>query len=1664
MALLSKVGSIQQPTSNGQQAYTGVGFQPKVILFWATPLTADGNTTGAIGAMGAATSSSDQRYSSYANANGGATANDWNRYDNTKCIGLTNDAGTILGAAALVSMDSDGFTLNWTTTDGTQRVVTYLALGGTDITNVATGQFAQPTTTGAANVTTVGFQPDAVLFFQTASNTASPPSGLNVNSRLRIATGVSSSSRQASGARASHGTTASTVHNQITSAVISVTSGGSTTIIDNADYTGSLSNGFSLNWTVNQAAANIHFFVAIKGCGIKIGVDTQKTSTGTKATTGLGFQPKAIFLVSQNAAASAAVGNDWAFSLGAASGATDRFTIWSGDKNAANPCQTNVLLDRAAVLRMVNAGSSVTTTAVADLSSLDSNGFTLNWTTADGTAREFQYLAFGNTPPPPTSGDLTAYLTNANNAGTLSSTGRDLATTAPASEGTATNKCAKLTGWGELYARGFTGTWPNAGAEPAPSGNGWILDSTFLEAKQISAGNWTPTLKLATSVASGITVSVYCRAYKRSSAGVYTLIARASKTGWALTSTASAQALSTVAVASPVNFETGDKLYIDIQCQITANTGNSNTATINVYENGGSNEAYVTPGWVLPSYSATLALDGKKPTAAVDAEHTFTGSSSVTARKPATAITAEQQFSGAIALDGKRPGIVLAAEQTEPSSVDATAALTAKKPTVSAAAELRFAGGVGIAAGKPTAAANAGLTFSASLPLTGKKASTAIPATLAFSGASGLTGKKPAITTTAELRFVGSVAAAGKRPTLTAAAEETFALTGAVDARKPSVAATADLTFTGSAALDGKRPTFQAAAAQGNGALVTLVGRKPTVDLAADETFSSSAALAGKKPTLAAEAEYTGNGIEGTLGLYGKKPAIALEASATGGDITATGQLTARKPDVLAAAELSFIGDIALAGRKPVVRFLQTAPGTWGDTPGTWNDVTGTWETGTIQPHIPAGTWEDVAGTWGNVEGTWGSSGHLAANLALAGKRPSTQVDATLAFNGILEAAGRKPTVSAEATELIGEGALIILNGKRPSTQVDAELTFAGQANLAGKRASLAAEGSELFGGFAWLIGKKPTVSAAGTNDTAAPPQELSAAIGITARKPATTVVAAEYFTGSATLNGRRPAVSAAAAERFLCNFALAGKRPGASLAGGLTFTGQLVPASKKPRLEAGAAQQFMGSVAVAGKKPVVLLESPFDSSRSAEITLASRKPSLAATAAQTFTADTALTAKRPVLGVAVAETFAAQVNAAGKKPTLSIDLDARTPGAIALTARRPAVHLVGAQTFGCSAALLGKRPRITTAAALRFEITAALAGRRPTFEAESGGKFTASIAMRGNRATGRATAAETFTGREAASGKRPAIALRARTYQACELQLVGKRPSVSAAVAQRFSGSITAAGKKPEVFLVSLPDDSRTASAAIRGKKPTVAIATVETFSGSATATGRAATSRISAREVFASDCALAGKRPAAALGATEQFICQAAIHGKRPALQTGAEQSRSGSIRLAGRRPRVVCGAAEVFAAAPAIAGKRPRFVGQARELFVGPLELTGKRPVLAAESVLGHATDMPLAGRRPSVRIVAAEGFAGTIAARGARPALRALVLTIEGHKGVCALTDQAIEICRAALAVIDQALPSDELLDQATASEACDQVEHSTAIDLDVWPKDHDYEHV
>lgn len=185
-------------------------------------------------------------------------------------------------------------------------------------------------------------------------------------------------------------------------------------------------------------------------------------------------------------------------------------------------------------------------------------------------------------------------------ASTTLSTANTLANTlATSTQAHPTTLVSTATGWGEVYAQGNASAWAAAGSQPAPSGHGWLWDVTTLEGQQISAGNWTPTLKLR--ISSGTLVAtIVARAYVYHSGGTYTQIGIVTYVAQTLgTSTGTLTGTATAFLATP--FATGDKLYIDVVMNVT--TPAAAAVTVSAFQSNVANQGDATTiGWVTPGY------------------------------------------------------------------------------------------------------------------------------------------------------------------------------------------------------------------------------------------------------------------------------------------------------------------------------------------------------------------------------------------------------------------------------------------------------------------------------------------------------------------------------------------------------------------------------------------------------------------------------------------------------------------------------------------------------------------------------------------------------------------------------------------------------------------------------------------------------------------------------------------------------------------------------------------------------------------------------------------------------------------------------------------------------------------------------------------------------
>lgn len=394
MGLSVKVNQLTGPGATGSAATTDPGFQPAGILLWNPLATATGATAGANFNIGFGTASTARNHMGYSSTDAAATSAAGRSLSTVHVLrAATSGTSTANLSADLTSLDATGFTLNWGTLTTTSPLFNYLALGGSDITNMKAGSFASGTTTGNVSATGVGFQPD-IVFLCISLATAN---GMAVNNN-NYSIGVMTSSAQwamgvkTQNAQATMNTSRSFRNDRCLVVVSSITD----TLAGEFSYVSMDADGFTINQSVAAGTNSVITYLAIKGGQWKVGTDTQKTSTGTKGTTGVGFTPSAVILGSVCDTSTAATAANSRLSFGVSDG-TRNVATWTGDSDAVPDSISNTIQSNTKCIVLATEGTSATptTNAEASMSSLDSDGFTLNWTTADATARVFGYVAVG---------------------------------------------------------------------------------------------------------------------------------------------------------------------------------------------------------------------------------------------------------------------------------------------------------------------------------------------------------------------------------------------------------------------------------------------------------------------------------------------------------------------------------------------------------------------------------------------------------------------------------------------------------------------------------------------------------------------------------------------------------------------------------------------------------------------------------------------------------------------------------------------------------------------------------------------------------------------------------------------------------------------------------------------------------------------------------------------------------------------------------------------------------------------------------------------------------------------------------------------------------------------------------------------------------------------
>jgi hypothetical protein len=384
------VGSFSANSGTGNQTVSGIvdaagnAFTPKAVMLITGYNTAAGFQDGWRFSFGLTDGTTSAAISTYGQDNtAGATVR---TVVSTDFFRQSDTVPTILRQGAFVSFGSGEFTVNWTTASGNQTIL-FVAFGGADLDAAVVSRRQDGVDTAVAP----GFTPAAQIALGCASFLDLFLSvGFLGNEDGSMGQGTSmpvwnSGSNPTQAARTQRTDRLFAAPN---------TTGSAVQTLGGLDAIGTFFEVLNVDSKVLQKN------LLLGGIAAKCGSLLQPAATGTQAVSGVGFEPKAVFFITigNTALTGTTLANDAQLCLGVADRTRQGYVVsGSTDNVATSVCVSKYDTSKVIAAFTPNAtAASTTTEAEASVQSIDADGFTLNWTTADATAREVVWLALGD--------------------------------------------------------------------------------------------------------------------------------------------------------------------------------------------------------------------------------------------------------------------------------------------------------------------------------------------------------------------------------------------------------------------------------------------------------------------------------------------------------------------------------------------------------------------------------------------------------------------------------------------------------------------------------------------------------------------------------------------------------------------------------------------------------------------------------------------------------------------------------------------------------------------------------------------------------------------------------------------------------------------------------------------------------------------------------------------------------------------------------------------------------------------------------------------------------------------------------------------------------------------------------------------------------------------
>jgi len=397
MALSAKVVTMQTGTGSSNIAVTGVGFQPKALVFLGAKQSTTGQGAHAHFGMGFGVSSS-QRGAVYMQARDAVSTTVTGVIArNDACWGISQDATVAsYGRLNMVSLDSDGFTVIPSLAFSADLQVSVLCIGGDSLTNAAVLTVNLGSGTGTQSFTGAGFLPDAVLAIGAGHSVFN---GTGTGGGFSLGWATSTSSRGCIGVESRNGTTGTQSKSILrTDRLLSILRSDASGVAADIDFSSFDSDGLTINRVSHDSGSTEPIvFLGLKGASVKIGSVAANTSTGTAATSSVGFKPAALLMASTNATTTTQTSPNTGLELmvGFATAATERASAWAIDEDSLGTSDNQHRYDAGGLWIDYAGSTGFAIEGEAELSSFDSDGFTLDTVDAFPAANLAVYMAIG---------------------------------------------------------------------------------------------------------------------------------------------------------------------------------------------------------------------------------------------------------------------------------------------------------------------------------------------------------------------------------------------------------------------------------------------------------------------------------------------------------------------------------------------------------------------------------------------------------------------------------------------------------------------------------------------------------------------------------------------------------------------------------------------------------------------------------------------------------------------------------------------------------------------------------------------------------------------------------------------------------------------------------------------------------------------------------------------------------------------------------------------------------------------------------------------------------------------------------------------------------------------------------------------------------------------